>query len=172
MGGECVQTQTSATITREEILRRLEQHPHTPLELAQALGSTKTDMYRQIALLEKTGLVKQEHPGTYTIAGRLNYMISHPGEESVQGERNKAAIRIQFLEDPEIRCALEAAFQHIEHSLPQIERITYAGLEHGKPVIEVAGDVSLPRKVDVDCRFGSVILQQDKEPSGYILYQR
>ncbi len=178
-------TETLFTATKWEILKILEETPSAPIEIAQKLGSSLANVSQQLRLLEMAGLITSERVPNrdkgqprviYRLAGNLSYMIATTDnfvdKKVVQlSERNKAVLRIWFLEDSKIRYALEKAFWQIEQKLSTIKSLTYAGMEEGKPVLEVDAK-GLPESVLVGGEFGSVIVRSDNEPTGYILYQQ
>ena len=180
-------TETLFTATKWEILKLLESKPHAPIEIAKELGSSLANISQQLRLLEMAGLVQSKRVPNrdkgqprvlYSMAGNLSYMIATTDnfvdKKVVKlSERNKSVLRIWFLEEDELRYALEKAFWQIEEHLPNIERLTYAGLEEGTPVLEAAVTKGrIPDMISVGGDYAQVKIKADSEPTGYILYQQ
>lgn len=179
-----MERETLFTATKWEILKLLEEKPHSPTDLANALGSSLGNVSQQLRLLELAGIVTAERVSNrdkgqprilYKLAGNLSYMIATSDnfvdKKIVQlSPRNKAVLRIWFLEDPGVRYALEKAFWEIESLQP--DKVTYAGLEDGTPVLEVRGGKQLPKKVAVGGDHGNVTIRSVEEPVGIVLFER
>jgi predicted transcriptional regulator len=179
-------TETLFTATKWEILKLLEERAHAPIEIASKLGSSLANVSQQLKLLELAGVVKTKRVSNrekgqprvlYSLVGNLSYMIATTDnfvDKKVVhlSERNKAVLRIWFLEDPKVRYALEKAFWQIEEQLPQVQQITYVGIEEGSPVLEIASEQSLPSQIEVGGEFSTVKLRAESEPSGYVLFSR
>jgi DNA-binding transcriptional ArsR family regulator len=164
--------ETLFTATKWDILKFLERGPKSPIEISKGLGSSLANISQQLRLLEMAGLVKtrritnrdKDKPRVlYSLAGNLSYLIS-TSDDFVDkrlfdlSDRNKVVLRIWFLEDKDLRYALEKAFWAIEQHLDTVETLVYGGIEHGLPVLHYAGDANLPTRIEIGGRYDAVIL--------------
>jgi predicted transcriptional regulator len=171
--------ETLFTATKWDILKLLEKGPQSPLEISKQVGSSLANISQQLRLLELAGLVKTQRVSNrdkdkprilYSLAGNLSYLIA-TSDNFVDKkllsltDRNKIILRVWFIEDQQVRYALEKAFWQIEPELGSITKLTYAGLEKGVPVLEYAGTAKLTQH-------GQVLLRHTDAPSGLVLYDR
>lgn len=178
--------ETLFTATKWDILKLLERGPQSPIEMSKALGSGIANVSQQLRLLEMAGLVKTRRVSNrdkdkprvlYSLAGNLSYLIATTDkfvDKKVLSlsERNKIILHIWFLDDANVRYALEKAFWQIEPELEKIERLTFAGVEKGVPVLEYAGDAKLPHSISVNGHYGTVAVRHAATPAGHALYER
>ena len=178
--------ETLFTATKWEILKQLETGERSPVELAKAMQSSIANVSQQLRLLEMAGLVtsrrisnrdKDKPRILYSIAGDLSYVIA-TSDRFVDKkilrltEHNKIIMRIWFIEDAGVRYALEKAFWTLEPQLHAIDRMSYAGIERGTPVIEYSARARLPASIEVGGQFGKVVLRQSATPKGQALFER
>jgi predicted transcriptional regulator len=178
--------ETLFTATKWDILKVLEKGPKSPLEISNALGSSLANVSQQLRLLEMAGVVTSKRVSNrdkdkprilYSLAGNLSYLIA-TSDKFVDKkmlsltERNKIILRIWFLDDANLRYALEKAFWQIEPQLEHITKITYAGLEKGVPVLEYDGKAKLPEHVGVGGQYPEVRIICSKTPQGHVLFER
>jgi len=179
-------TETLFTATKWEILKLLEEQSLAPIELSEKLGSSLANVSQQLRMLELAGLVtshripnrdKGQPRVLYSLAGNLSYMIATTDnfvdkKVVMLSERNKAVLRIWFLENAGLRYALEKAFWQFEQLLPHITLLTYAGIEEGKPVLELATNQEVQSSIIVGGEYQEVLIRKDEEPTGYVLYKQ
>ena len=154
--------ETLFTTTKWDILKALERQPQSPLELAKALQSSLANVSQQLRLLEMAGLVvskrisnrdKDKPRVLYSLAGNMSYLIA-TSDNFVDkklfrlSDTNKIILRIWFIEDQDVRYALEKAFWTIEPALDKITALSYAGLEHGQPVLEYIGNTKIAQHIE------------------------
>jgi len=178
--------ETLFTATKWDILKCLEKGPQSPIELSKSLSSSLANVSQQLRLLEMAGVVSSKRIANrdkdkprilYSIAGNLSYLIA-TSENFVDkkllslSDRNKVILRIWFLEDQQVRYALEKAFWQIETNLGTIDRLSFAGIEKGHPVLEYSGDAKLPATIQAGGQFADVILRHAKIPGGHVLFER
>jgi predicted transcriptional regulator len=174
------------TATKWDILKLLERGPQSPLEIAKATGSSLANVSQQLRLLEMAGVVKTKRISNrdkdkprilYSLAGNLSYLIA-TSDKFVDKkllnltDRNKVILRIWFIENQDVRYALERAFWQIEPELEHISTLSYAGIEHGKPVLEYSGAAKLPDHIATSGPFASVLIRHAEQPKGQALYER
>jgi len=176
------------TATKWDILKILEQGPRSPLELSKVLHSSLANVSQQLRLLEMAGLVKTSKVSNrdkdmprvlYRLAGNLSYMIATSDnfvdKKFLQlSECNKIILRIWFLDDQNLRYALEKAFWAIEPHLASVELLSYLGFENGVPVLGYRSSVALPNEVKTGGALARVLLQRikDEKTSGHELFRR
>jgi predicted transcriptional regulator len=173
------------TATKWDILKNLEKGPQSPIEISKTLGSSLANVSQQLRLLEMAGVVKTKRVSNrekdkprilYSLAGNLSYMIA-TSDNFVDKkllsltDTNKVILRIWFIDDKDLRYALEKAFWSIEPQLSHIERLSFAGIEKGSPVLEYAGAVKL-NAIALNGRYSSVQMRPSKAPQGHVLYER
>ena len=173
------------TATKWDILKALEQGPQSPLEIAKTLQSSIANVSQQLRLLEMAGVVSSKRISNrdkdkprvlYSLTGNMSYMIA-TSDKFVDKKmlnlsaRNKIILRIWFLDDPHLRYALEKAFWQIEPHLEQIEKLSFAGIEKGVPVLEYHGTAKLPEKLAAE-HYHEIRVRQAKSPAGTVLYER
>jgi predicted transcriptional regulator len=177
--------ETLFTATKWDILKALEKRPQSPIEIAKLLGSSLANVSQQLRLLEMAGVVtskrisnrdKDKPRVLYSLNGDLSYLIA-TSDNFVDKkmlsltERNKAVLRIWFLDDPQVRYALEKAFWHIEPQLERITKLSFAGVHKGVPVLEYLGG-KLPAFIEVGGQYGRVQLKASTTPSGHVIHGR
>jgi predicted transcriptional regulator len=179
--------ETLFTATKWDILKLLEKGPQSPLEISKALGSSLANVSQQLRLLEMAGVVKAKRVANrdkdkprmlYSLAGDISYLIA-TSDNFVDKkllnltDRNKVILRIWFLENTDLRYALEKAFWQIEPELANITKLTYAGTEDGAPVLEYSGTARLARSIPISEGAGSaksVTVRCTATPAGHVLY--
>jgi len=178
--------ETLFTATKWDILKQLEHGPQSPLELTKKLQSSLANVSQQLRLLEMAGLVTSKRISNrdkdkprilYTLTGNLSYLIATTNnfvDKKILSlsDRNKVILKIWFLEDPAVRYALEKTFWTIEQHLEKIEKIAYAGIKNGAPVLEFSGAAHLPANVELTGQFSNVKLVHSATPSGYVLFEQ
>jgi DNA-binding transcriptional ArsR family regulator len=178
--------ETLFTATKWDILKLLESDAKSPLELAKALHSSLANVSQQLRLLEMAGLVtsrrisnrdKDKPRILYSLAGNLSYVIATSDrfvDKKVVplSEHNKVILRIWFLDDANVRYALEKAFWQIEPHLAQISALSFAGIERGSPVIEYDSTAKLPAEIEVGGAYSIVRLRATTKPKGPTLFGR
>ena len=75
------------------------------------------------------------------------------------------------MEDPSVRYALEKAFWKLDRSLEHITKLTYAGLEDGRPILEVRSTRTIPSELQVGGDYGVVAVRATEDPVGVVLYE-
>jgi DNA-binding transcriptional ArsR family regulator len=178
--------ETLFTATKWDILKILETGAKSPIEIAKGLNSSMANVSQQLRLLEMAGLVTSKRVSNrdkdkprllYSLAGNLSYMIS-TSDNFVDkkiiplSEHNKIILHIWFLDDPQLRYALEKAFWQIEPQFASLNTLSYAGIEQGTPVLEYSGSAKLPSSVQVQGKFHQVKLRATKSPKGHVLYSK
>jgi predicted transcriptional regulator len=174
------------TATKWDILKALEKSPQSPIEIAKTLSSSLANVSQQLRLLEMAGVVKTKRISNrdkdkprilYSLAGNLSYLIA-TSDNFVDkkllslSDRNKIILRIWFLDDANLRYALEKVFWQIEPHLDHIEKLSFAGIEKGVPVLEYSGKVKLQSPVDLPGQYHQVLLRHNEKPAGHVLYER
>ena len=113
----------------------------------------------------------------YSIAGNLSYVIA-TSDNFVDKKlvslsaHNKVILKIWFLDDPEVRYALEKVFWQIEPHFASLNKLCFAGLENGVPILEYSGKDKLPTSIACQGRYSQVKLRLTKVPAGQVLFER
>lgn len=178
--------ETLFTASKWDILKQLEVHERSPIELARVCNTSVANVSQQLRLLEMAGLVTSRRISNrdrdkprilYSIAGDLSYVIA-TSDKFVDkkvlrlSEHNKIIMRIWFIEDAGVRYALEKTFWTLEPHLSEIDRLFYAGIERGTPVIEYSARTKLPASIEIGGQFGKVMLRLATVPKGQALFER
>ena len=178
--------ETLFTATKWDILKILEGGAKSPIEITKELNSSMANVSQQLRLLEMAGLVTSKRVSNrdkdkprllYSLVGNLSYVISTSDnfvDKKIvpMSEHNKIILHIWFLEDPQLRYALEKAFWQIESQFSSLNSLCYAGIEQGIPVLEYSGSAKLPASVSVQGNFHQVKLRATKSPKGHMLYAK
>ncbi len=178
--------ETLFTATKWDILKLLESGAKSPIEIAKATNSSMANVSQQLRLLEMAGVVSSKRISNrdkdkprilYSIAGSLSYVIA-TSDNFVDkklvslSEHNKVILKIWFLEDPQVRYALEKVFWQIEPHFASLNKLCFAGLEQGVPVLEYSGSEKLPATFACQGRYSQVKLRLTKLPKGQVLFER
>ena len=121
---------TLFTEQRWKILKRIAREPLSPLQLAQATGTSMANMSQQLRLLEAVGIVKKEKvpnrdrgkPRTlFSLAGDCAFMAILTGEVAEKklvklASDQAALLRIVFIEDAGNRKKAAGAYFRMRHN--------------------------------------------------------
>lgn len=132
--------ETLFTASKWDILKRLEEGPHSPLELSKLCGTSIANISQQLRLLEMGGLVKSERISNrdkgkprvlYSIAGQYSYLIATAGnfvdkKQIPLSDVNTIIMRIWFHDRSALHYTLEKTFWRIEEHL---DKIAYLGVD-------------------------------------------